>query len=402
MEEKNKNITHKENLNAKKIRLVSFVSFLLGFLDAFFIYVLSTYFSVISHSENVGIFYLMAFSGVFFCLFFLQRLIRHIGRAQALYLSLGISVVAAAVLATSTSALLSIGAALTLIVATNITWVAIDILLESFSRDSVSGSIRGLYLTIMNAGLLSAPFLSLKTLDFFRYEGIFLVLVIGYTVVFVIALLGFRTDNKVFQEKLRFGATWKKMRRERNLLRIYHVSFAMEFFYALMIIYTPIYLRSLHFSWSEIGILFTVMLIPFVLLQYPIGILADKYFGEKEMLIGSIVIALAATAVLPFLGAESIVAWGVALFLTRVGIAGVEILRDSYFYKQIDGNDMDVIAFFRTARSVANIVAAFLSAAVLLLFPLWSVFFVVSFVLILSLVEACFLRDTVSAREHRV
>lgn len=258
---------HRENFKRNKVRLVSLVSFLLGFLDAFFIYVLSTYFSIISASDNVGIFYLIAYGIVFLCLFYLQPLIRRIGRAHALYLSLGVSICASAVLAATTTPFVLIVAALALIVATNVTWVALDILLESFSQDQVSGSIRGLYLTIMNAGLLAAPFLSLKALDAFDYSGIFLTLVVGYTLVFIIALLSFRTDNKVFQQKLRFGSTLKIVLQKRNLFRIYQVSFAMEFFYALMIVYTPIYLRSLQFSWDDIGIIFTLMLIPFVVLQ---------------------------------------------------------------------------------------------------------------------------------------
>lgn len=385
---------HEEKLKKNKVHLVSLVSFVLGFLDAFFIYILSTYFSVIAESDSVGIFYFAAYSGVFVCLFFLQPLIRRVGRAHALYLSLGVSIAASAVLAATVSSLYAIVAALLLIIATNVTWVALDIMLESFSQDKVSGSIRGLYLTIMNAGLLAAPFLSLKTLDMFSYSGIFLTLMIGYTVVFLIALIGFRTDNKVFQQKLQFGSTLKKMLRERNLLRIYHVSFALEFFYALMIVYTPLYLRSLDFSWDDIGIIFTMMLIPFVVLQYPLGVLADRYFGEKELLIGSIGISALATFALPFLNSSNLIVWGIALFLTRVGIAGIEILRDSYFYKQIDGNDMNVISFFRTARPIANIVAAILSVGMLAFFPLQAIFFLVALILSFALLETFFLKDS--------
>jgi hypothetical protein len=191
----------------------------------------------------------------------------------------------------------------------------------------------------------------------------------------------------------------RKMIANQNLLRIYHISFALEFFYALMIVYTPIYLRFLGYSWSEIGVLFTVMLIPFVLLQYPLGILADRYLGEKELLFGSITIALLATGSLPFLSEATLVVWGVTLFITRVGIAGIEILRDSYFYKQIDGNDMDIIAFFRTARPLANIVAALISVVILFFFPLQSIFFVVALMLCFSLFQAYSLQDTQSMRE---
>ena len=86
--------------------------------------------------------------------------------------------------------------------------------------------------------------------------------------------------------------------------------------------------------------------------------------------------------------------------MTRIGIAGIEILRDSYFYKQIDGNDMDVIAFFRTARPLANIVGACLSVPMLLFLSLKSIFILVSFMLFFSLIHAFFLQDTIGFRRR--
>lgn len=390
---------HKENFNRNKVRLISFVAFLLGFFDAFLIYILSAYFSEVSGSDNVGVFYLTAFTGVLLSLFYLQPLIRRIGKARMLYLSLGITILASAILTQLPTSWLSVIIVLLFIVATNVTWVALDILLESFSSDRLSGRIRGLHLTIMNTGLLLAPLLSTITLARFQYAGVFFILLLGYTLIFLIALLGFRNDNAVFQEKLNPWQTIRKMLREKNLLRIYHVSLAMEFFYALTIVYTPLHLLTLGFSWHEIGIIFTIMLLPFVLLQYPIGIIADRRLGEKELLIGSIIIVSLSTALLPFLASQSLFVWGAALFMTRVGIAGIEVLRDSYFYKQIDGDSMDIIAFFRTARPVANILGAAVSGALLIFWPLKIIFLAAVVMLLWSLFSAGFLDDTESERE---
>lgn len=392
---------HNEHLNRKKVWLVSFVTFILGFLDAFLIYILSSYFSELTGNDNVGVFYLVAYTGVLFSLFYLQPLIRVIGKARALYLCLGMAILASALLTQMDVSWLAVGLVLVFIVATNIVWVVLDILLEGYSKDQVSGRIRGLHLTVMNAGLLGAPFLSTLVLERFHYEGVFFILIIGYIFIFLVSLIGFRNDNVVFQERLRLRQTLSKMTKEKNLIRIYFVSFAMEFFYAMMIVYTPLYLLSLHFSWNDIGIIFTLMLIPFVLLQYPLGVLADKRFGEKELLIGSIVIVFLSTFTLGFLGVQSLWIWAAVLFLTRIGIAGIEILRDSYFYKQIDGSDMDVIAFFRTARPMANIIGALLSAVLFIFFPLVSIFFLVSVVLFFSFFITLSLDDTESERELR-
>lgn len=390
---------HNEHYSRKKVNLISFVSFVLGFLDAFLIYILSSYFSELTGNDNVGIFYLIAYSGVLFSLLYLQPLIRIIGKARTLYLCLGVAILASALLTQMSITWFSVGIVLIFMVATNVMWVVLDILLEGFSKDQFSGRIRGLHLTVMNGGLLAAPFLSTVALERFHFEGVFFILIIGYIAVFLIALIGFRNDNVVSQERMHFLQTFRKVLRESNISRIYFISFAMEFFYAMMIVYMPLYLLSLGFSWNAIGIIFTIMLIPFVLLQYPLGILADKRFGEKELLVGSLFIVFVATSIIGFLDLRSLWVWGAILFLSRVGVAGVEVLRDSYFYKQIDGDRMDLIAFFRTTRPVANILAAILAALMFVIFPLKSVFFVVAFILFISIFVAFTLKDTKSERE---
>ncbi|MDP3957702.1 MAG: MFS transporter [bacterium] len=395
----NKHIMHNEHFNRKKVQLVMEVAFVLGFLDAFLIYILSSYFSRLIGSDNVGIFYLVAYSGVLASLFYLQPLIRIIGKARALYLFLGLTIFASVFLTRMDISWMAVGLVLLFIITTNVIWVVLDILLEGFSKDRLSGRIRGLHLTILNAGLLAAPFLSTLALERFGYEGIFFILVVGYIIVFLITLIGFRSDNVVFQQRLRLRQTLRKMLLDKNLSRIYFISFAMEFFYAMMIVYMPLYLLSIGFSWHTIGIIFTFMLIPFVILQYPLGILADRRFGEKELLFGSIFIVFVATSIIGFLDTQSLWIWGSVLFFSRVGIAGIEVLRDSYFYKQIDGDGMDVIAFFRTTRPLANIVGAVLSALIFIIFPLKSIFFMVALVLFASLFTAFRLEDTKSERE---
>jgi MFS family permease len=147
------------------------------------------------------------------------------------------------------------------------------------------------------------------------------------------------------------------------------------------------------------------MLLPFVFIQYPLGILADKYFGEKEMLVFSLLIMGITTAYLPFIESKTIAVWALALFATRFGSASADILRDSYFYKRVGKNDIDIIAFFRTARPLANIAAAAFTGILLVFFPLNIVFFLIVAILFVSLLSAVTLVDNASERslaEERV
>lgn len=391
-----------ESFDGRRTRFLTALSFFLGFLDAFYLYVISFYFVSVTGSDNVGGFYLIAFSLVFLILVTLGTVVGRFGAVRLLLTLLLALVGSAAWLVITDVSWWGAVLLLFFLVVNNVFWVVMDILLEDASTDRLSGRVRGLYLTVMNAGLLSAPFLATTVLDRFGYSGVFAGLAVGYALVFGAALIGLtpRVTSKRSLSSFNLAASWGRLRARPNVFRIYHVSFALEFFYVIMIIYTPIYLLTvLNFRWEDLGIIFTFMLIPFVLLQYPLGRLADRHFGEKEFLIGGLILLALTTALVSFADSPSLFVWGAILFLTRIGAASLEILRDSYFYKQVDATNTDLIAFFRTARPVANIVGALLSLAFLFFFSLQWIFLLVTFAALLALCSALRLRDTVSERD---
>jgi MFS family permease len=217
--------------------------------------------------------------------------------------------------------------------------------------------------------------------------------------IFIIGLVGLRGGNNHFNGNITISDLVKKIFINKNLMRIYWVSFVLEFFYALMTVYTPLYLLDLGMSWSQIGIIFTIMIIPFVLVNYPVGLLADKKLGEKEMIIFALFVMAFSTLSIFFVTSTSIIIWGSVLFLTRIGAAMIETLRDSYFYKRIDGDDMDIISFFRTSRSVAYIAATAVSAMLLVVFPVKAMFLLLALIILLALYPAFTLVDNKSEEE---
>ncbi|MFZ1654706.1 MAG: MFS transporter [Candidatus Moraniibacteriota bacterium] len=389
-----------EHFNRNRVRLLSALSFLLGFLDAFLIYILSSYFVQISGDHLVGSFYLVAYVLVLWLLMHFQPLVHSLGSVRFLGMLL--------VGLIGTSFFLSLGepswtgaaALLAYIVCSNLVWSVMDVLVEDFSTDRVSGRIRGLYLTVMNGGLLLAPILSTKTLAGAGYTGVFTVLGIGYILVFLVVLLSLRHHQTVPLPKIAFLATLKKVMGKRNLLLISIVSWTLEFFYAIMIIYTPILLLAQGFDWGQIGLIFTVMLVPFVLIQYPLGILADKKWGEKELLFVALVLLGISSVAVGFTRSTDIVFWAGLLFLTRLGAAAIEVLRDSYFYKQIGPSDTDIVAFFRSARPTADIVAAGVSLLFLSLFSVHSLFYLVGAVAFGACFAVLSLEDSQSEAER--
>ncbi|MFA6047812.1 MAG: MFS transporter [Parcubacteria group bacterium] len=384
---------HDEAYNKGKMRLISFVAFLMGFAQAVLLYVMSTYFKRASGIENIGLFYLVAYAITLIIYLNLHKIIKKIGKSNAFFFSLFFKIIAIVILMNWSPSYITVIVMMFYIIMGNLEWLSLDIIIESFSTDTMSGRIRGRYLTILNAGLLLGPFVSTSLLAKFDFWGVFLALFIFNSLIFVISLFGLANVNHKFEANLTSRALLKKIFKRKNIMRAYYVSFVLEFFYALMIIYTPIYLRDSGLSWEQIGYIFTVMLIPFVLAQYPMGVLADKKFGEKEFMIFSLITMALSTGVIFFIGTSDVAVWALVLFLTRIGAALVEVLRDSYFFKRIDAHDVDIIDFFRTAQSSAYILASIISAIILIFFSIKVIFLVVAFVVFSALIPAIKLRD---------
>lgn len=390
---------HSENLDKGKIRITKLVSFLMGFSQAMLIYVMAYYFKLASGTENVGPFYFISFGIILIVLLNLHKFIRILGKSNVFYFSTLATIVISSLLVFLEPSYLGIALLMSYVIFINIAWTALDVILESFSTDKMSGRIRGVHLTIVNFGYLLGPFLSTRVLEKFDFKGIFLFLLVFNALVLIASLLGLRNVNHRFDVKLKALDLIKKVLRKKELMKIYYISFCLDFFYALVVIYTSIYLLDRGISWEKIGIIFTIMLIPFVIFQYPIGFLADKKMGEKELLIFALMVMGISTGIIYFIESSSVMIWAIALFCTRIGASMVEILRDSYFYKKIDGRDVDAINFFRTAMPAGYIAATAVSFISLTVFPTRIIFLIAAAVVFSGLYPAFRLVDNKSERE---
>ena len=161
-----------------------------------------------------------------------------------------------------------------------------------------------------------------------------------------------------------------------------------------MIIYMPIYLHQhIGFSWSQIGLIFSIMLVPFVVLDFPLGKLSDKIGEKKMLLIGFAIISLSVLAI-PLIKTQTLLFWTGILFLTRVGAATIEVMSESYFFKIVHEENADAISFFRNTAPLSFIIAPLCAIPVLLFIPSFEyIFFVLGAVLLLGLFTALRLKD---------
>lgn len=368
---------HKEKLDKNLIKYLYISTFLLGVASAFILYLESDYFKVALKSENITPFYILSYGIALVLMLNWHRAVRFLGKKRVFQFSLGVKLALCFLLALLPASIWTIWLLVFYITFTVLSWLDMDILLETCSVDRKTGKIRGLYLTIENAGYLVAPFFSGLLVSRFGFQAAFGASFFILLIVFAIISLRVENVDRCPVKETRLIPMLRRIFARKNIMKAYYVSFLLEFFYALMIIYTPLYLLDLGFDWFQIGKIFTVMLIPFVLLQYPAGYLADKKYEEKSMLAFALAVLSFSTIFLYFIESKNVFVWAAVLFATRIGASLIEVLRDSYFYKRIDQTDVDITDFFRTVRPVAYVIGSLIAAPIVFVFHIKLIFILI-------------------------
>lgn len=278
--------------------------------------------------------------------------------------------------------------------------ICFDIFLERVSDDENTGKIRTIKLLFINTAILISPVISGNLVGWFgSYKLVFLIAGLAFLIIPMLMMTrrAELDDRTATYHKRSLRSLKRIFKTHPNITKSVLIEFALRFFYATMVLYIPIYLyEKVGFDWPTIGLIFTIMLIPFVVLQVPAGRIADKYIGEKEMIIGGIVIMIIFSAVVAVLDSSSVAVWAAVLFMTRVGASVLEAMNEVFFFKHVESNDVDLIDIFRDIRPIGWLSAALVSFIILTVFPgnIADVVWFMIFVLILALYPSSTMKDT--------
>lgn len=273
-----------------------------------------------------------------------------------------------------------------------------DIFLEQATKSEGStGNIRGFFITISNIALVLSPLAIGYILgDSDQYAKIF-ALAAATLLPFILLLTTLIKGGKQKEEAtLSFKSTLKCLLHSKDIFLGASAHFVMLLFFSWVAIYIPLYLHTeLGILWSDLGWVFSVMLLPYVFLEFPIGIMADKWFGEREIMMGGFTVMGLAMAMISFITIPAITLFLIAiLVLTRVGGAMAEITTETYFFKHVDGNDLNSIGLFRMLRPIGALVGPLIGSFALIFVSLQSLFIVLGGLCLLGVPLAFFIKDT--------
>lgn len=281
-------------------------------------------------------------------------------------------------------------------ISSNLLWINMDILVENFSKNSSTGRTRTTYFTFINLGWIFAPTLSSYLIKLGDYQLSFLVAAFLTIPVFSIFIhQGNRLNDSVAYGREKIKTVIKKTWQNSNLRGIFFIALLLQLFYSTAVVYVPIYLhQTIGIEWASLGLMFSIMLVPFVIFEIPAGIAADKYFGEKEILFSGFLILIISLFCFFFIKTNSFFIWTGVLFLSRIGASLIEAMRETYFFKIVDAKDVGYINIFRTAAPLGYIIGPGLAMLVLAFFPLNYLFFIMAIIMISGFGFAFSLKDT--------
>lgn len=391
-------------MNPKKIlRKIYIAGFILSFQVALTIYVNSSFLATKIPENLIGLLYTASAVLSIIGLFVVPKIMGVIGSRKTLSGLIILNILNILAMIFAPGMIIPVVGFVLFFTCNTLIYMGIDVVLEQYTDERIEGTVRGAYLTAMSIGYVIAPILAgyiAERLGFgFLYGiGLFLIIPLIYLVIIKIP-----SAKNIHPAQGNILGLAKKFVSNSHLRGVFLVNFLLQFFYAWMVIYTPIYLHEhVGISWDVIGILFTIMLTAFVIFQYVTGKIADRFHIEKHIMSLGLLIMGISTLFIIQAPTLTIVTLGLILFITRVGASLVEVMSESYFFKHVHPDDVGSIGFFRNTYPFAYIVAPLLAIIILQFFDIHYLFIVLGILCITASVAVLFLGHLVPLKKHHL
>jgi MFS family permease len=248
-------------------------------------------------------------------------------------------------------------------------YITLNLFIEEFSDHRDEGVVRGIFLTLLNTGILLSPLIAASALANIGFSGVYIVSAIVLIPMSILIRHYYKNVSEPKYKNISFRRGILETLRDKNIFGVMSAMFALECFYLTLVIYLPLFLlQNTNISMTTyLGVVMPFVLIPFVVLPYQMGMLADKKTGEKEFLLLGLGIISICLFLIPFIDSNSLFLWGGLLFISRVGAAILETMIFTYFFKKTEKSDAGLVALFGNMRTIATIAVPIVGAILLYL-----------------------------------
>jgi hypothetical protein len=244
-----------------------------------------------------------------------------------------------------------------------------DVVLErAITSESITGTVRSLYLVASNCAFVVAPAIAGIVAERYSYQSVYAIA--GVLVVTTLVLIDgrFSRSESHHYRQVNILDSIRRFPARHGLQEVFSIDFLLQCFYAMMTIFTPLYLHLLiGFDWLTIGLIFTVMLLPFVIFEAPLGKLFDlarHVTAERDTIMIGFSIMSASCIVMYAIQSRNPIAWATLLFISRIGASFVEVGSEYSFFRRVNDSDAGFISIFRSTYPFSYVVAPLLLACI--------------------------------------
>lgn len=246
-----------------------------------------------------------------------------------------------------------------------------DILFRDEEKDdSKLNEDEGLLYTLINIGWLIGPLIAGFVLVTYNMQAVF----ISSSIFIVITLLILLTFNlklpkKEKEKKLDINIILniKEFIKTKKLYLPYLVALGIEIWWALIYIYVPLFIINKDLGNEIVGIFLSAVIVPLILFEFKAGKLVNKYGFKKLIVLGFFFLTI--ISIFAFFS-NNIYLTLLLLILGSIFMAFIEPLQDSYFFKQVKGNQEEKFyPIFATSGDIGSLISKFSIAAILLFLP---------------------------------
>ncbi len=243
-----------------------------------------------------------------------------------------------------------------------------DIFIEStVEEERMTGAVRGATLTSANAALFFSPILGGLIIDSFGYFSAYAIAAACLIPFVLLISLRFRKFNDQEYPRPSISGAFRELSKTPGARTVFVLHTLLRIFFSVTVIYLPLYLLQIGFEWPEIGTIFSIMLVPLVLFELPIGRVIN-HFGERRLFAFGFLLLAGGACALAFLGHANIALWGIVLLAAHTGASIVEVVSESAFFRRVGGKDAEQISLFRMLRPGGYVLTPIVAAFVLPLF----------------------------------